>query len=65
MDKVRTLEIQAEALSELAEMDEVEEEFRKLERESEVEAELKAMKEKDTRHKTQDTRKTEDASPES
>ena len=44
VDKVRTLEIQAEALSELAEMDEVEEEFRKMERESEVEAELKAMK---------------------
>jgi phage shock protein A len=44
VDKVRIMEAQAEALSELAEMDEVEEEFRKLERESEIEAELKAMK---------------------
>jgi phage shock protein A len=44
VDKVRTLEAQAEALSELAEMDEVEEEFRKLEREAEIEAELKTMK---------------------
>jgi phage shock protein A len=46
VDKVRTLEAQAEALSELAEMDDVEAKFRKLERESEVEAELKAMKTK-------------------
>lgn len=63
VDKVRTLEAQAEALSELAETDEVEEKFRKLEREAEVEAELKTMKEEDTRHKTQDARqKAEDAS---
>ena len=46
VDKVRTLEAQTEALSELAEMDEVEEEFRKLEKEAEVEAELKTMKNK-------------------
>ena len=44
VDKVRTLEAQAEALSELAEMDEVEGEFRKLEREAKIEAELKTMK---------------------
>lgn len=46
VDKVITLEAQAEALSELAEMDDVEEEFKKLERETEVESELKAMKDK-------------------
>ena len=46
VDKVVTLEAQAEALSELAEMDEVEQEFRKMEREVAVEAELKAMKSK-------------------
>jgi len=46
VDKVRTLEAQAEALAELAEMDNVEEEFRKLEGDSAVEAELKAMKDK-------------------
>jgi len=46
VDKVRTMEAQAEALSELAEMDEVEEEFRKLEREAEIEAELRTMKDK-------------------
>ena len=46
VDKVATLEAQAEALSELAEMDEVEAEFKKLERESDVEAELKTMKDK-------------------
>lgn len=46
VDRVRTMEAQAEALSELANMDEVEAEFRKLERETEVEAELKTMKEK-------------------
>ena len=44
VDKVRTLEAQAEALAELAEADEVEEEFRKLENEAEIEAELQAMK---------------------
>jgi phage shock protein A len=46
VDKVITLEAQAEALSELAEMDDVEAEFRKLEKESDVESELKAMKDK-------------------
>jgi len=46
VDKVVTLEAQAEALSELAEMDDVEAEFKKLERESDVEAELKTMKDK-------------------
>lgn len=46
VDKVRTLEAQAEALSELAEMDNVEAEFRKLEKESEIESELKAIKSK-------------------
>ena len=46
VDKVRTMEAQAEALAELAEMDDVEEEFRKLERDVAVEAELKAMKDK-------------------
>lgn len=46
VDKVETLEIQAEALAELAERDEVDETFRKMEREAEVEAELKAMKSK-------------------
>jgi phage shock protein A len=46
VDKVRTMEAQAEALAELAEMDDVEEEFRKLERDSAVEEELKAMKDK-------------------
>jgi len=46
VDKVRTMEAQAEALAELAEMNEVESEFRKLERESSVAAELKSMKEK-------------------
>jgi len=46
VDKVITLEAQAEALSELSEMDDVEEEFRKMERETEIESELKAMKDK-------------------
>jgi phage shock protein A len=46
VDKVETMEIQAEALAELAKTDEVEETFRKMEREAEVEAELKAMKSK-------------------
>jgi len=46
VDKIKTMEDQAAALSELAGMDGLEEEFRKLERETEVEAELKAMKEK-------------------
>ena len=46
VDKIKTMEDQAAALSELSGMDGVEEEFRKLERETEVEAELKAMKEK-------------------
>jgi phage shock protein A len=46
VDKVITLEAQAEALSELAEMDDVEEEFKKLERETAIESELKAMKDK-------------------
>jgi phage shock protein A len=46
VDKVRTLEAQAEALSELAEMDNVEAEFRKLEKESEIESELRAIKSK-------------------
>jgi len=44
VERVRTLEAQADALSELAETDEVEAEFRKLEREASVEAELEAMK---------------------
>ena len=44
VDKVRTLEAQAEALSDLAKTDEVEAEFRKLEKEAEIEAELKTMK---------------------
>jgi phage shock protein A len=46
VDRVRTMEAQAEALAELAEMDNVEAEFQKLERETSVEAELKAMKAK-------------------
>jgi phage shock protein A len=46
VDKVRTLEDQAEALAELAEMDDVDEEFRKLEIETAVETDLKAMKDK-------------------
>jgi phage shock protein A len=54
VDKVRTLEAQAEALSELAETDQVEEEFRRLEREAEIEAELRAMKKEDPRYNTQD-----------
>lgn len=46
VDKVITLEAQAEALSELAEMDEVESEFEKLEKETAIESELKAIKDK-------------------
>ena len=46
VDKVRTMEAQAEALAELAEMDDLEEEFRKLEKSAAVESELKAMKDK-------------------
>jgi len=48
VDKVRTLEAQAEALAELAEMDDVEAEFRKLERDTAVETELKAMKDRNS-----------------
>jgi phage shock protein A len=46
VDKVMTLEAQAEALSELSEMGDVEEEFKRLEKETEVETELEAMKSK-------------------
>jgi phage shock protein A len=46
VDKVITMEAQAEALSELAEMDEVESEFEKLEKETVIESELKAIKDK-------------------
>jgi phage shock protein A len=46
VDKVRTMEAQAEALAELAEMDDLEAEFRKLEKDAAVETELKAMKDK-------------------
>ena len=41
-----TMEAQVEALAELEKGDEVEEQFRKLERETEIEAELKAIKDK-------------------
>ncbi len=44
VDRVRTLEAQAEALAELAEMDDLEAEFQKLEEETNIEAELEAMK---------------------
>ena len=44
VDRVRTLEAQAEALAELAEMDDLEAEFQKLEEETSVEKELEAMK---------------------
>jgi phage shock protein A len=46
VDKVRTMEAQAEALAELAEMDDLEAEFRKLEKDAAVETELRAMKDK-------------------
>ena len=46
VDKVRTLEVQVEALSELTETDKVEEEFRNLERDAEIDTELKVMKSK-------------------
>lgn len=44
VDRVRTLEAQAEALAELAELDDLEVEFQKLEEETAVEKELEAMK---------------------
>ena len=44
VDKVETMEAQAEALAELSETDDVDREFQKLERDSKVESELKAMK---------------------
>lgn len=46
VDKVVTLETQVEALQELLETDDLEEKFRKLERDTGIEAELKAMKDK-------------------
>ena len=46
VDKVRTMEAQAEALSELMKLDEVEEKFRKMESEEKIESELKTMKDK-------------------
>ena len=46
VDKVITLEAQAEALSELADMDGIEAEFEELEKETAIESELKAMKDK-------------------
>lgn len=44
VDRVRDMEAQAEALAELAEMDDVEAEFRKLEKETTIDEELKSMK---------------------
>jgi phage shock protein A len=46
VDRVMMMETQAEALSELSAGDKVEEKFRKLESESKIETELKAMKDK-------------------
>ncbi len=46
VDQVRTMEAQAEALAELADMDDLEAKFKKLERDTEIEAELKTLKDK-------------------